>query len=125
MVDISFVLKVVFYRSQTGNEPVREWLKSLSKEDKKILGENIKTVQFGWPLGMPLVRSLGNKLWEIRSDLRNKRIARIIFCMWKSTIILLHGFIKKSQRTPKQDLELALRRKNDIEVSDKNEQTHR
>lgn len=95
-------LEVFFYRSNNGHEPVREWLKALSKENKKILGEDIKIVQFGWPLGMPLVRNLGNKLWEIRSNINGRCIARMIFCVQENTIILLHSFIKKSQRTPKK-----------------------
>lgn len=99
-------LKVVFYRTDAGREPVREWLKGMSPEDRKRIGEDIKTVQFGWPLGMPLVRSLGEGLWEVRSNLSN-RIARVIFVIQKGYMVLLHGFIKKSQKTPKIDLELA------------------
>lgn len=99
-------LKVTFYRTDSGGEPVREWLKSMSLEERKIIGEDIKTVQFGWPLGMPLVRSLGSGLWEVRSNLSN-RIARVIFTTKEGHMILLHGFIKKSQKTPKDDLELA------------------
>jgi phage-related protein len=107
-------LEVVFYRSGTGNEPVRDWLKKLSKEDKKILGEDIKTVQFGWPLGMPLVRSMSNGLWEVRSSLMSKRIARVIFFMDKNIMVLLHGFIKKRQKTSNDDINLALQRKKEF-----------
>jgi phage-related protein len=92
-----------------GNEPVREWLKSLSLEDRKIIGEDIKTVQFGWPLGMPVVRKLGPGLWEVRSRLSNG-IARVIFMAEESTMVLLHGFIKKSQKAPTEDLNLARNR---------------
>jgi phage-related protein len=99
-------LKVVFYRTDAGAEPVREWLKSMSPEDRKTIGEDIKTVQFGWPLGMPLVRSLGEGLWEVRSSLSN-RIARVVFVVKEGHVVLLHGFIKKSQKPPKADLELA------------------
>lgn len=74
-------LKAYFYQSSVGNEPVREWLKSLPREDKKVIGEDVKTVQFGWPLGMPLVRNLGDSLWEVRSVLGTNKIARIIFFM--------------------------------------------
>ena len=108
-------LEVFFYRTKAGNEPVRDWLKDLPTEDKKILGEDIKTVQFGWPLGMPLVRSLGKGLWEVRSSLRSNRIARIIFFIYREIIILLHGFIKKTQKTANEDIELALNRKKEIE----------
>ncbi len=103
------ILSASFYRSDSGNEPVREWLKSLSATDRKVLGEDIKTVQFGWPLGMPLVRHLEGGIWEIRSKLEN-RIARVLFCLEGSTLVMLHGFIKKQQSTPKQDLDLAKER---------------
>ncbi len=95
---------------QSGKEPVREWLKNLPKNDKKMIGEDIMAVQYGWPIGMPLVRNLGNGLWEVRTSLEN-RIARIIFFIHNNQIVLLHGFIKKTQQTPKEDIELALTRK--------------
>ena len=103
------ILNASFYRSDSGNEPVREWLKSLSASDRKVLGEDIKTVQFGWPLGMPLVRHLEVGIWEIRVKLEN-RIARVFFCLEGSTLVMLHGFIKKQQNTPRQDLDLAKER---------------
>jgi phage-related protein len=102
-------LQVVFYRSGSGNEPVREWLKSLRLEDRKIIGEDIKTAQFAWPLGMPLIRKLDSGLWEVRSRL-SKRIARVIFTVEDDVMVLLHGFIKKSQKTPVNDLTLAKQR---------------
>ena len=100
------ILLVAFFRTGTGREPVRDWLKSLPRGDRRIIGEDIKTVQFGWPLGMPLVRKLDKGLWEIRSRLPD-HIARVIFTAGDGQMILLHGFIKKSQKTPKGDLELA------------------
>ncbi len=102
-------LNTSFFRSDSGNEPVREWLKTLPATDRRIMGEDIKTVQFGWPLGMPLVRHLDGGIWEIRVKLEN-RIARILFCLEGSTMVILHGFIKKQQTTPKQDLDLAKER---------------
>jgi phage-related protein len=102
-------LDVRFFRSDSGNEPVRDWLKELPPADRKIIGEDIKTVQFGWPLGMPLVRKLDKDLWEIRIHLQD-RIARVLFTVSDNVIVLLHGFIKKSQSTPKDDLQLALKR---------------
>ena len=99
-------LPIVFYRTEAGHEPAREWLQSLTKNEKKIIGEDIKTVQFGWPLGMPLVEKIEPQLWEIRSKLE-KKTARIIFTMTEEYIVLLHGFIKKSQKISKQDLEAA------------------
>jgi phage-related protein len=103
-------LSVVFFRSETGREPVREWLKSLPESERRVIGEDLKTLQFRWPLGMPLVRSLGDSLWELRSNLPN-RIARCIFYVPQGRIVLLHGFIKKTQKTPTEDRALALKRK--------------
>jgi phage-related protein len=102
-------LKVVFYRSQSGKEPVRHWLKDLPIQDKKIIGEDIKTVQFAWPLGMPLVRKLEPDLWEVRSN-TSAGIVRVLFTIQAGYIVLLHGFIKKSGRTPLDDLVLARKR---------------
>jgi phage-related protein len=89
-------LRVNFYKTESGNEPVREWLRSLPRTEKKIIGEDIKTVQYGWPLGMPLVRKIDTGLWEVRSELGN-RIARVLFTVQGNVMLLLHGFIKKSQ----------------------------
>jgi phage-related protein len=100
-----------FYRSDSGREPVREWLKSLESEDRKVIGEDIKDVEYSWPIGMPLVRSLGRELWEVRSRLPRGRIARVIFCIEGEHLVLLHGFIKKSQKTPQREIDLALQRK--------------
>ena len=102
-------LKVYFYRQNSGNEPVRTWLQGLTKAERKLIGEDIKTVQWGWPLGMPLVRSLGDGLWEIRTNLPG-RIARVIFCTHDGHIVLLHGFIKKVQKTPDKEINLAKQR---------------
>ena len=103
-------LQVVFFKTEAGNEPVREWLKSLTTEEKKIIGEDIKVVQFAWPVGKPLVDNLGEQIWEVRSRLRN-RIARTLFMLVDQEIILLHGFIKKDRKTPVEDLRLAKKRK--------------
>ncbi len=107
-------LEVVFYRTESGNEPVRAWLKELSKQDKKAIGGDIKTVPYGWPLGMPVVRKMGPGLWEIRCRL-DKRIARVLFAVKGKQMVLLHGFIKKSQKTPQADLQLAKERKANLE----------
>ncbi len=100
-----------FYRLDSGREPVREWLKELGPEDRRLIGEDIKDVEFSWPIGMPLVRSLGDGLWEVRSNLTGGKIARVIFTVAPGAMVLLHGFVKKTQKTPKQDLTLALKRK--------------
>jgi phage-related protein len=99
-------LSVSFFKTESGREPVREWLKSLPREQRRIIGEDIKTVQFGWPLGMPLVRKLDRDLWEVRIRLPDG-IAGVMFTAREGQMILLHGFIKKSQKTPADDLALA------------------
>jgi phage-related protein len=108
------LLTVFFYKTTAGNESVREWLLSQSNEDKKTIGVDIKTVQFGWPMGMPLVRKLERGLWEIRSDI-STGIARVIFTVVENRMVLLHGFIKKSQKTPLEDMSLARKRLSDTE----------
>jgi phage-related protein len=90
---------------------VREWLKSLDAEDRRIIGEDIRDIEFSWPIGMPLVRSLGRELWEVRSNLPHGRIARVLFCIEQDRMVLLHGFMKKTQKTSQRDIDLAIRRK--------------
>jgi phage-related protein len=107
-------LPASFYALPTGREPVRDWLKGLDPADRKIIGEDIKDVEFSWPIGMPLCRSLSKGLWEVRSDLPHNRIARVLFCVHEGRMVLLHGFIKKTQKTPADALELALKRKSEI-----------
>ena len=103
-------LNVVFFKTETGKELVREWLKDLPKEDCKVIGTDILTVQYAWPVGKPLVDNLGDGIWEVRSRLSN-RIARTLFSVVDEEIVLLHGFIKKQQRTPQDELDLAKKRK--------------
>jgi len=99
-------LTVRFFRESSGAEPVRAWLKSLADDEKREIGTDIKTVQFGWPLGMPLVRHVEGGIWEVRSRLAS-RIARVLFVLEFGNMVLLHGFIKKDRKTPKPDLDLA------------------
>ncbi len=99
-----------FFATDSGGEPVREWLKELAPDDRKVIGKDIQKVEFGWPIGLPVCRSLGDGLWEVRSNLSDGRTARVVFGFAEETIVLLHGFIKKTQKTPPQDRELALRR---------------
>ena len=103
------ILAVKFFQTTTGKEPVREFLQELPKEDRKVIGMDIKEVQFGWPLGMPLVRKMATDLWEVRSTLEG-RITRTLFTVLAGEMILLHAFIKKSQKTPKVDLDIAIKR---------------
>jgi len=102
-------LDAIFFRSKSGNEPVREWLRSLPKHQRKAIGEDIAYVQFKWPIGRPRVDHLRGAVWEVRSSLDNQ-IARTLFAVERGLMVLLHGFIKKTQRTPDSDIELALKR---------------
>ena len=105
---------VRFYCLATGREPVREWLRSLHAADRGAIGQDLMRVQFGWPIGMPLVRSLKDGLWEVRSSLPSQQIARVLLCFHDGMLIVLHGFIKKTQKTPSNDLELAKRRMREV-----------
>jgi phage-related protein len=108
-----FILSVVFYSTEAGNEPVREWLLDLSREDRQVVGRDIKTAQYGWPIGMPLIRKLEPGLWEVRSHVASG-IARVLFTVEGDTMVLLYGFVKKSQKIPTNDLETARRRLADL-----------
>lgn len=107
-------LPAFFYVLPSGREPVREWLRSLSADDRKIVGEDIKDVEFAWPIGMPLCRPLSRGLWEVRCSLTQGGIARVIFCEHEGKMVLLHAFIKKTQKTPAADLELAIKRRKEV-----------
>lgn len=100
------ILEVRFYATDSGSEPVREWLKSLPGEERRLIGEDIKAVQYRWPVGMPLVKKLSGKIWEVRTHLPT-RIARMLFVVREGQMVLLHGFIKKTQATPQADIRLA------------------
>ena len=100
---------VFFFRLNSGREPVRDWLKEMDRNDRKSVGEDIKTLQFGWPVGMPLARKMAPDLWELRSQLRSG-IARTFFTVYDGRIVLLHGFVKKAQQTPSKELSVAKRR---------------
>jgi phage-related protein len=109
-------LAVHFYRSRAGADLVRDWLKSLPAEDRQSLGRDLRLVELGWPIGMPLCRPLGGGLWELRSSLSSNRIARVIFCAAQGKIVLLHGFIKKTQKTPQSELDLARTRQKEVDL---------
>lgn len=108
-------IPLVFFRTENGAEPVRDWLLALGEEDRHAVGLDLMRVQFGWPVGMPLCRSLGKGIWEVRSNVSNGRIARVLFCLCDGELIALHGFIKKTQKTPAQEIDLALKRKKEFE----------
>ena len=94
---------------------MREWLLTLDADDRRIIGKDIQKVEFGWPIGMPYCRPLGRGLWEVRSDISSGRIARSLFCILNGEMVLLHGFVKKTQKTPPQEIDLALKRKKELE----------
>jgi|SRR6185312_15644704 len=104
-----------FYRNASGAEPLRDWLKALDRADRLELGQHIERVQYRWPVGMPLCRAMGDGLWEVRARLPNATIARVFFCFQSGALILLHGFIKKTQKTPDDEIKIARRRKKEIE----------
>ena len=103
------LLTVVFFRLDSGREPVREWLRSLDQPSRRSIGADIKTLQLGWPVGMPLARKMADGLWELRSHI-SSGIARTFFTVRGSNIVLLHGFVKKAQKTPPNELSVAKRR---------------
>ena len=114
-------LPAKFFRSANGIEPVKEWLKTLNREDCRIIGTDIKDVELSFPIGLPLCRSLSGykDIWEIRSKIIGGKIARVIFYISNSEMILLHGFIKKSQKTPKREIELAVKRQKEHKKHDR------
>ena len=107
--------RVVFYLTAAGKSVVLDWIRSLPAEERAIIGQDLMRVQFRWPVGMPLCRPLGNGLWEVRSDCPGNRIARLLFCLADGRIVVLHGFIKKTQKTPPEEMKLARRRKQEID----------
>ena len=103
-----------FYRGVGGKEPVREWLRSLDEPDRQVIGQDLMRAQWRWPVGMPLCRAMGQGLWEIRTDLPSRRIARVLLCLHEGILVALHGFIKKTQQTPAAELALARKRQKEL-----------
>jgi phage-related protein len=108
------LLSVVFYQSTSGKAPVLDWLRTMEPADRKVIGLDLLRVQDNWPIGMPVCRSLGSGLWEVRSSLRGGRIARLLFCLKESDVYVLHGFLKTTRKTPKADLDLAYKRMKEV-----------
>jgi phage-related protein len=104
-----------FYANAKGTRPVRDWVLSLVREDRREIGIAIQRVEFGWPLGMPYCRALSHGLWEVRCNLIGGRIARVIFFISDGEMVLLHGFEKKTQKTPPGEIDLALKRKREVD----------
>jgi len=107
-------LPAAFYRTSAGGEPVRDWLRGLRTEDRKAIGDDIRTVEFGWPMGMPTCRPLGDGCFEVRTNLDGGRIARVLFAIEQQQAVLLHRFIKKAQKTPRREFETTKRRLADL-----------
>ena len=105
---------LIFFRSEEGNEPVREWLKGLPEAERQAIGKDLLRAQWRWPVGMPLCRPLGSGLWEVRTDLPTKRTARVLLCLYREHLVALHGFIKKTRATPGEDLALARNRQKEL-----------
>lgn len=110
------MLEVEFYKTEGGNEVVLDFLRGLPADDKKTVGEDLKTLQFGYPIGMPLCRPVG-RLWELRSSPPSKRELRLLWFYHKKarTIVVVHAFIKKTQKTPQKDINLGEARKGEYE----------
>jgi phage-related protein len=108
-------IPLIFYRTEAGSEPVREWLKGLPEAERQAIGKDLLRAQWRWPVGMPLCRPLGNGLWEVRTDLPTKRTARALLCLYRGHLVALHGFIKKTRTTPDEDLGLARKRQREME----------
>lgn len=103
-------IRARFYRLDSGKQPVQEWLLELDREDRRAIGKDIQKVEFGWPIGMPFSRKLEANMHEVRSNISNGRIARVLFCIKNSEMILLHGFIKKTQSTADKEKQIARQR---------------
>lgn len=108
-------MTLVFFRTDSGSEPVREWLLELPKADRRVVGFGLKELEFGWPVGMPLCRAMGTGLFELRVALPSRRIARVLVCAHDGELFALHAFIKKTQKTPDSELKLARQRKRQLE----------
>ena len=108
-------LSVAFFRSKNGSEPVKEWIQEMPRGDRQRIGQDLRLVEMGWPMGMPLCRPLGGGLWEVRCSLNGNRIARVLFCTVAGNMVLLHGFIKKTRKTPDDAHNLAKARKKEVE----------
>jgi phage-related protein len=114
ILDTARKMPLVFYHSKNGNEPVREWIKALSKADRLAVGQDLMRAQWRWPIGMPLCRPLGQGLWEVRTELSSNRIARVLLCVDEGILVALHAFIKKTQTTPDADMALARKRHKEL-----------
>lgn len=107
-------IDLYFYKTSSDNEPVRDWLIELPKAERQLIGLDLQRVQYRWPVGMPLCKHLGNGLWEVRTNLQDGKISRVFICFHDGDLYALHAIIKKTQKTPKSDLDLALKRMKEV-----------
>jgi phage-related protein len=115
MDDPPHKIPLIFFRTDAGSEPVREWLRGLPEAERQAIGKDLLRAQWQWPVGMPLCRPLGGGLWEVRTDLPTKRTARVLLCLYNGHLVALHAFIKKTRTTPDEDLALARARRKELE----------
>jgi phage-related protein len=108
-------IELVFFRNDSGAEPVRDWLRGLDQTERQAIGKDLLRAQWRWPVGMPLCRPMGKGLWEVRTDLPGKRTSRVLICFYQNRLVALHGFIKKTRATPGNDLTLARSRQKELE----------
>ena len=108
-------IPLAFFRTSTGREPVREWLRGLDEAERQAIGRDLLRAQWRWPVGMPLCRPMGNGLWEVRTNLPTYRTARVLLCLYRNRLMALHGFIKKSPTTPTSDLAMTRKRQRELE----------
>ncbi|MGD0156387.1 MAG: type II toxin-antitoxin system RelE/ParE family toxin [Terracidiphilus sp.] len=108
-------IPLIFYRTGVGAEPARDWLKALPEVERREIGKDLMRAQWRWPVGMPLCKPLSNGLWEIRTQVPTGRIARILVCFYLGHLVALHGFIKKTRKTPDEDLRVARGRRKELE----------
>ena len=109
-------IELVFFRSNAGGEPVRDWLKEMDERDRHAIGKDLLRAQWRWPVGMPLCRPMGRGLWEVRTELSGNRTARVLICFYKGRLVALHGFIKKTRATSADDLALTRKRQKELEL---------
>lgn len=111
------ILQAAFFVTDTGKRPVRDWLMELTPQDRKAIGEDIATLEFSWPIGKPKCSPIrGVKgLYEVRSSISSGRIARVFFVLIGNQMVLLHGFVKKTQKTPDKELKLATARMKEVQ----------
>ena len=108
-------IPLVFFRTNAGSEPLRDWLKALDEAERQAIGQDLLRAQWRWPVGMPLCRPMGKGLWEVRTDLPGNRTARVLIAHYQGCLEALHGFIKKTRATSEADLVLARKRQKELQ----------